>query len=434
MGKGEKYDVVIIGAGIGGLVCGCYLAKAGLKVLIVEKNDKPGGYCSSFERDRYRFDVGPHYLGGIKRGALGKILEELEVKNQIKFHQSDPTDKIIMPDNVTYIRANPYDTVKEFKKSFPKEKRNIEKFFKFVMQKDFLEIYRKTRKLTFRQILDEFFDDYRLKGTLNVLLGNIGVHASIASGLSGVILYREFILDPGYYPSGGMQNFSNTLANKFKEYGGEIIFSAKVKKILTERKEVRKILIGRNNKEIFSNIVVCNNDVKKTFCELLDIKTKEYNAVKRLKTSPSIFGIYLGIKQKNNNKVKEYPCTWVSNDYNLDIPFTPSAKEFIKGNFFLSMFTCFPISKVRASIEIFTLVSFISKDFWKKASLRLLTEKLAKIAQEELELKKCEIEVKEVATPLTFEKYTLNTHGVVFGWRSSIDQNKSFRISTKNFY
>ncbi|MCM8787946.1 MAG: FAD-dependent oxidoreductase, partial [Candidatus Omnitrophica bacterium] len=40
--KKDQYDVIIIGAGIGGLVCGCYLAKAGLKVLIVEKNDKVG--------------------------------------------------------------------------------------------------------------------------------------------------------------------------------------------------------------------------------------------------------------------------------------------------------------------------------------------------------------------------------------------------------
>ena len=50
----EKYDTVYIDARIGGLVCGCYLAKAGLKVLIVEKNDKPGGYCSSFERDGFK--------------------------------------------------------------------------------------------------------------------------------------------------------------------------------------------------------------------------------------------------------------------------------------------------------------------------------------------------------------------------------------------
>ena len=38
----EKYDVVIIGAGIAGIICGCFLAKEGMKTLIVEQNDRPG--------------------------------------------------------------------------------------------------------------------------------------------------------------------------------------------------------------------------------------------------------------------------------------------------------------------------------------------------------------------------------------------------------
>ena len=46
----EIYDAIIIGAGISGLVCGCYLAKAGMKVLIAEQHYKPGGYCTSFKR------------------------------------------------------------------------------------------------------------------------------------------------------------------------------------------------------------------------------------------------------------------------------------------------------------------------------------------------------------------------------------------------
>lgn len=46
--KQDKYDIVVIGAGIGGLVSGCYLAKTGYKVLIIEKNNFVGGYCFSF--------------------------------------------------------------------------------------------------------------------------------------------------------------------------------------------------------------------------------------------------------------------------------------------------------------------------------------------------------------------------------------------------
>ncbi len=51
----DIYDAVIIGAGVSGLVCGCYLAKTGMKVLIAEQHFKPRGYCTSFNRKGFAF-------------------------------------------------------------------------------------------------------------------------------------------------------------------------------------------------------------------------------------------------------------------------------------------------------------------------------------------------------------------------------------------
>ena len=56
----KSCDVVVIGAGIGGLVCANYLAKAGASVVLVEKHYVPGGYCSSFRRGPYYFDAAAH--------------------------------------------------------------------------------------------------------------------------------------------------------------------------------------------------------------------------------------------------------------------------------------------------------------------------------------------------------------------------------------
>ena len=74
----NDYDAIIIGAGISGLVCGCYLAKAGMKVLIVEKNAKPGGYCTSFTRGGFHFDACVHSLSSLREdGNISTILKEL---------------------------------------------------------------------------------------------------------------------------------------------------------------------------------------------------------------------------------------------------------------------------------------------------------------------------------------------------------------------
>jgi prolycopene isomerase len=51
-----KYDVVIIGAGLGGLACAGFLAKYGFKPLVIDQRDKPGGYATSFQRSVSRID------------------------------------------------------------------------------------------------------------------------------------------------------------------------------------------------------------------------------------------------------------------------------------------------------------------------------------------------------------------------------------------
>ena len=55
------YDAVVIGAGIGGLICANLLAKDGLRVLLVEQHYMVGGYCSTFRRGGYTFDAATHF-------------------------------------------------------------------------------------------------------------------------------------------------------------------------------------------------------------------------------------------------------------------------------------------------------------------------------------------------------------------------------------
>ena len=74
------YDAVIIGSGISGLVCGNYLAKAGMKVLIAEQHHKPGGYCTSFTRRGFTFDAAAHSFGGYREnGILRKVFQDFSL-------------------------------------------------------------------------------------------------------------------------------------------------------------------------------------------------------------------------------------------------------------------------------------------------------------------------------------------------------------------
>ena len=79
-------DVIVIGAGMGGLTCGCLLAKRGLRVAIIEKNEKVGGCCASFQKEGFSFDLSVQSLGECQRGGrVWNLLKELDLLDQIHF-------------------------------------------------------------------------------------------------------------------------------------------------------------------------------------------------------------------------------------------------------------------------------------------------------------------------------------------------------------
>jgi len=69
--------VVVIGTGIGGSGIAALLAKEGAKVLVLERNDYPGGKAATFERDGFRYDTGVHWVARGEKGPLGEISRQV---------------------------------------------------------------------------------------------------------------------------------------------------------------------------------------------------------------------------------------------------------------------------------------------------------------------------------------------------------------------
>ena len=89
----DRYDVIVIGGGIGGLTCGAYLSKAGLRTLVVDKNSFLGGYCSVFKRGKSTFHAGPEGIILGKEGFVAHGLRELGVEKDIEFIRIEPLDR-----------------------------------------------------------------------------------------------------------------------------------------------------------------------------------------------------------------------------------------------------------------------------------------------------------------------------------------------------
>lgn len=81
---GKKYDLVVAGAGNGGLMAACRASQMGLKTLVVEKHNLPGGCATSFRRGRFEFEASLHEITdfgeGPSRGDLGRLFDEMGIE------------------------------------------------------------------------------------------------------------------------------------------------------------------------------------------------------------------------------------------------------------------------------------------------------------------------------------------------------------------
>lgn len=445
------YDIIIIGAGIGGLICGCYLAKGGQKVLLIEKNFNPGGYCCNFRRGPFKFDVGVHYLGSLRQnGQLETIFKELTLDKDIEIKRYQISDILYDSELAVKVSADLKDTIENFKQAFPEElPQKVEAFFNFVNESSVFSIIRISQDLkSFDDLLNKYFKRQKIKNFLLALLGNTGSLSNVHL-IPATILFKEFILDGGYYPYGGFGELSYALVKKFKYFGGEYLFNNEVEEILVDE-NIRAVGVVSKNKGIIkAESIISNCDISHTFKYL--IRDKKYlidSTVFSKEHSQSVFVVYLGLDEipEKIKKFGKFGGLWFIpkefstfnanplSDKALDI----TKNQSLNGPFFMAIPTFLddtlaPTSKHIMRIQI--VASFKSKNYWNR-NKKIITEVLLTRVENCFGSLRDKIIEEHVATPYDFYRYTYNKKGATVGWAPTIHNYniKNIKINLKNFY
>jgi prolycopene isomerase len=420
----RHYDIIVIGAGIAGLVCGSFLAKSGKKVLIVEQHFIPGGYCTSFKRKGFVFDAAVHHIGGCgKWSVVGQCFKTLGIN--LEFYQLDPMDNLIFPHFSFEIPADYDEYIKRLQNRFPAETNNISNFFR-----EFTKLYRATfnneksliidkyKNQTYKDTLDAFFHEEELKTILSGQWGYIGLPPAQASAIAMCQMMVNYLKDGAFFPAGGTQEFANAIFKKFIDFGGHVMLSSKVEKILTKGNVATGIKIQKG-KEISSDIIVSNIDARETFLSLLDntVDSPFVNKIKEMKESCSFFLLYLGVSREvdlSNLKRGFYYLT-------KEMGFLD--KEWM----YVSVPTKICSTLAPSNKQIISVVVYLEENTYKNISdWKSFKEKKTADTVNHLKLYIPDlekyIEVKEAATPKTLERYTSNTHGAAYGWAVTVDQ------------
>lgn len=227
-------QVLVIGSGIGGLSSAALLAKNGISVNLIEKNDDVGGYFGGFFADEAWFDYAISYALSLgKNGAAGLLSEELGIENRLNVSRLNKLDAYIFGEK-KYDMPDSFDGYKDYLiKNFKEEEENIKSFFDWLYT--FYSGLEGTKANSF--VIKHFLKDYepfvrshftnqRLINLLSIRIQAVPASLLIMGGF-----INECLLGGMYYVKGGYGEYALVLAETIADFGGKISLSKTIKEI-----------------------------------------------------------------------------------------------------------------------------------------------------------------------------------------------------------
>lgn len=129
----KVYDVVIVGGGLGGMLCAGILAAEGMRVCLLEKNNQIGGTLQTFVRDKCIIDTGVHYVGGFGEGeSLWRYFRHAGIMDDLRVRRMDLDGFDVVSfegDDQRYPQAQGYERfIERLSVLFPQERHGIEEY------------------------------------------------------------------------------------------------------------------------------------------------------------------------------------------------------------------------------------------------------------------------------------------------------------------
>lgn len=436
----EEKSIIIIGAGIAGLSAGCYSQMNGFRTRIFELHDKPGGLCTSWKRQGYTIDGCLHWLVGSAPGiGLYRIWEELGAVQGRRMVDHEEFIRVEAEGDKVFIVHTNIDRLEQhIKELAPQDTGVIEEFvqalrtstrFDMPVKKapelygfldglrltfkmlPFLMAVRKWKKISIhdfakrftnpflREVFPLLFDlpDFPMMG---VLLTLAWMHQKVAG-----------------YPIGGSLEFSRAIEQRYLNLGGEIQYLSPVRKILVENGRAVGIRLA-DGTEHRANIIISAADGRATIFDMLDGKyiyktIQEY--YEKLPIFPSLVQVSLGVARS----FESVPHSII---YRLREPVVLAGEQ--RKSLSVEIYNFDP-SLAPQGKTVVTVAFASDYEYWERLKQDLVRydgekEKLADqvitLLDERFPGLADQVDMCDVATPITWERYTGNWKGSIEGW------------------
>ena len=324
--------IIIIGAGISSLTLATQLVKDGHEVIIIDKNDRPGGVMALYQEDGYSFEQGPLLIGDMNPGeAMYELLKSIGVTLP-----TQRCDRGLVLKDYRFIKPDKFQGKnwrKDLaKKYFPEDAAGIDEYYRFyeaLMKMRYLSLQnpsflnrirtvltflpiRKYQDMTCEQFTEKLFSNPDLRAVYTGILADFCVDPSEINCFSIPFTNAETAFDDRidiydkhgrqYYPAfnyviGGVQQIPEALADYIEKNGGRFLYHRTVTKINVRNNRAESVLLD-NGEELQADIIVSAGGAHEVFYKLIgrEYLTEEYLSIlENFRKMEAVFMLHLGV-------------------------------------------------------------------------------------------------------------------------------------------
>ena len=317
----REKKVIIVGAGFGGLAAAGLLARDGFEVIVLEKNEQPGGRASVWKKDGFTFDMGPSWY--LMPDVFEKFFAEFKKKPEdyMDLVRLDPSYRVFFSDkDYVDISTDLEKNLELFEKMESGAKEKMKEYLKLseyeyeIAMRDFIykdykhltdflkpKLIVEGTKLHMFEKLDSFAQRYfkseKIRKILEYTIVFLGGSPYDSPALYSLMSHVDFNMGV-WFPKGGMGKLAEAMFKLAKEQGAKFVFNEPVEKIIVENGLATGVKTKK--KTYNADILVVNADYAWSEMNLLDKKHRSYSNRywEKRKIAPSAYLLFLGLDKQ----------------------------------------------------------------------------------------------------------------------------------------
>lgn len=448
----NKYDVLVVGAGNGGLMAAALTAKAGLKTLLLEQHNIPGGSASSFKRGRFEFEPSLHELCSVgtvqKPNEIYKVFEKIGAKINWRYEYN--TFRAICTGEDGFdvkLRARENDFIEDMEKAVPGCRDSVKAFFDLERkdQEAIDYIMRKKGKPNPLVMLFKYADFMRdasysmeevekalgmpekARNIINTYWAYLGVPTDELSAFHYLTMVESYVNDGAAMPYKRSHELSLAVEKAITDNGGEVWYNSEVTRFLynedgscagVELADGKKLYAKQIISNVIPNNVYAMSDNK-------NVPARELKLANSRKLGMTFVTVYIGLD-----------CTKEElgvNDYTVFKMTTPNPRECFdnrgKGAYYVvnCLNEVIPDCTPEGTCTLFFTIPMFGNEIpenlkpenyqkWKNEVAKHFIKDYEKTLNIDI---MSHIEEIEIATPVTFARYLNTPDGEIYGYELS---------------